>query len=504
MVILSRFVSSGFGLFQPLVAALIQSQYTFAKGLTAVQAQRELGPLLSSTTSIFGPVDSRWFNVTERYQCYAPPQIQLVVQPGRESDISTIVQYANNNSVDFLVVNRGHALTSTIGEFTGIQIDVRSLKDIVIQPDGKAARLQAGTYNHELIKTLWEHGYVATSGTCSCVGMVGPALGGGHGLFQGRYGLISDNIVSLNVVLGNGTATTVNATHNSDLWWAMLGAGHNFGIVTSFDLKIYPAEKRAWYYREYVFTGDHLETLFKELNKFHNNGTMAQTVAGSFGVIPDTESMWAVIIWTFVYDCSQADAEPSLAPFDLLGAISHKDGDVMYPEVPDVLGSGLTSDLCAANKTHIIATAGLQVYNITAQRQIYDLFNEKVVGHAELRTARVVHEGYAVEGVRRIEADQSAYPLRQDNLLMYFDVALKANSELEAFAREWAKETRDLWNAGQPWRRPTTYVNYAFGDESVESMYGYEPWRLGKLRALKAQYDPENRLSYYNPIIPRA
>ena len=59
-----------------------------------------------------------------------------------------------------------------------------------------------------------------------------------------------------------------------------------------------------------------------------------------------------------------------------------------------------------------------------------------------------------------------------------------------------------MWNAGQPERLPTTYLNYAFGDESLESMYVHEPWRLEKLRALKAQYDPHNRLAYYNPIIP--
>lgn len=41
------------------------------------------------------------------------------------------------------------------------------------------------------------------------------------------------------------------------------------------------------------------------------------------------------------------------------------------------------------------------------------------------------------------------------------------------------------------------------GKKSVESMYGHEPWRLQKLRALKAQYNLDNRFSYYNPIITR-
>ena len=38
----------------------------------------------------------------------------------------------------------------------------------------------------------------------------------------------------------------VNETNNPDLWWAMRGAGHNFGIVTGFELNIYPAEIQTW------------------------------------------------------------------------------------------------------------------------------------------------------------------------------------------------------------------------------------------------------------------
>jgi FAD/FMN-containing dehydrogenase len=45
-----------------------------------------------------------------------------------------------------------------------------------------------------------------------------------------------------------------------------------------------------------------------------------------------------------------------------------------------------------------------------------------------------------------------------------------------------------------------SYVNYAHGDEKLESLYGYEPWRLEKLRALKKEYDPKGKFSFYAPI----
>jgi len=44
------------------------------------------------------------------------------------------------------------------------------------------------------------------------------------------------------------------------------------------------------------------------------------------------------------------------------------------------------------------------------------------------------------------------------------------------------------------------YVNYAYGDESIESWYGYEPWRLERLRRLKKEFDPIGKFSFYAPI----
>lgn len=74
--------------------------------------------------------------------------------------------------------------------------------------------------------------------------------------------------------------------------------------------------------------------------------------------------------------------------------------------------------LCASGNSHIISTAGLQVYNITAQRQIFEMFNERVRYSPELSLARVVMEGYSVDAVRDADPSLSSFPLRDDYLLM--------------------------------------------------------------------------------------
>ena len=64
-------------------------------------------------------------------------------------------------------------------------------------------------------------------------------LGGGQGPLQGLHGLIIDNVVSLRVVLGNGSAISVSSNDNPDLFYAMRGAGQNFGVVSSAQIRTY-------------------------------------------------------------------------------------------------------------------------------------------------------------------------------------------------------------------------------------------------------------------------
>lgn len=89
----------------------------------------------------------------------------------------------------------------------------------------------------------------------------------------------------MDVVLANGTWVTVSNTSHSDLWWAMRGAGHNFGIVTSFEMRIYPIGTETWFYRRYSFAGEKLEQVFEALNGLHQNGTMGPQMAAAILVM---------------------------------------------------------------------------------------------------------------------------------------------------------------------------------------------------------------------------
>lgn len=93
---------------------------------------------------------------------------------------------------------------------------------------------------------LAEYGLATVAGTVNHTGIGGLTLGGGYGWRAGEHGLTIDNLVVIQMVLADGS--TVNELKNTDLFWAVHGAGHNFSIATEFTFHAHPQ-------REMVFAG---------------------------------------------------------------------------------------------------------------------------------------------------------------------------------------------------------------------------------------------------------
>lgn len=336
---------------------------------------------------------------------------------------------------------------------------------------------------------------------------------------QGRHGLILDHFVKLNVVLANGSTTTVSETSNPDLFWAMRGAGHNFGIVTSFEHKIYPRDGDLWFSKIYTFNSTKLEKFHTLLNELSKKQIPEIINWSLYLVDPSVSTTEPVIHWAFEYIGGNAEvAAPYLKPFEDLGPINSVAQMLTYPEVPVAEGTHAEGPLCEKGDQRMQMNAGLKLYNVTAQRQVFELFKKNIFYDPAILGSVIVMEGYSLQGVVAVDPASTAYALRDDDLLVYVQpspcysriklihaysaaiIRYHPDSKFDDFAIKWASQTRDIWNKGQPTRKLTTYTNYGFGDESLESQYGYEPWRLAKLRTLKKKFDPSNKFGYYNGI----
>jgi FAD/FMN-containing dehydrogenase len=72
------------------------------------------------------------------------------------------------------------------------------------------------------------------------IGYGGIGTMGGFGYRSPRHGATCDNVLSCEVVLADGSWVTASPVANPDLFWAMRGAGDNFGVVTAFELMLHP------------------------------------------------------------------------------------------------------------------------------------------------------------------------------------------------------------------------------------------------------------------------
>lgn len=70
--------------------------------------------------------------------------------------------------------------------------------------------------------------------------MIGVTIGSGVGRLEGLYGLVADALESVRIVIANGTLLTASRRENPDLFWAIRGAGANFGVITSATYNVHP------------------------------------------------------------------------------------------------------------------------------------------------------------------------------------------------------------------------------------------------------------------------
>jgi FAD/FMN-containing dehydrogenase len=102
-------------------------------------------------------------------------------------------------------------------------IDLAEMKGIEVDPDARTARAEGGVLWGELNDAAAKHGLAVTGGAFSTTGVAGLTLGGGLGWLMARYGLAADNLVSVELVMADGSITEVTEASDADLFGRCAG-----------------------------------------------------------------------------------------------------------------------------------------------------------------------------------------------------------------------------------------------------------------------------------------
>ncbi|EGG03612.1 uncharacterized protein MELLADRAFT_37894 [Melampsora larici-populina 98AG31] len=167
-----------------------------------------------------------------------------VVFPNNTKAVSDSVKAAVEARIPVSPRSGGHSYAAYgLGGTNGaLVVDLSRINKVSVnQSTGQAVIGTGNRLGDVAIRLHSQGGRAIPHGTCPYVGIGGHAAFGGFGPTSRMWGLTSDNIISQEVVLANGTIVQASKNANSDLFWALRGAGASYGVVTSMKFQTYAA-----------------------------------------------------------------------------------------------------------------------------------------------------------------------------------------------------------------------------------------------------------------------
>ena len=163
----------------------------------------------------------------------------LAVRCTSSSDIKTAIEYAREQELSLSVKCGGHSYAANSVGDGGLLIDLSLMKGIRVDAEARTVTVEGGVTCAELDAATQEYGLATPTTTVSSVGVIGAAHGGGSGYLSRKYGLMTDNVISAEIVTADGRQLRAASDENPDLFWAIRGGGGNFGIITSLELRLH-------------------------------------------------------------------------------------------------------------------------------------------------------------------------------------------------------------------------------------------------------------------------
>ena len=156
------------------------------------------------------------------------------------ADVVAAVRFAREHDLRISMKGGGHGVAGKAVCDGGLTIEFSRMKSIRVDPAARIARAEPGVIGAEFDRETQAFGLATPVGTVSTTGIAGLTLGGGQSWLASKHGFAIDNLLSVDIVTADGTLRSVSATQHEDLFWAVRGAGHNFGVVTSFEYRLHP------------------------------------------------------------------------------------------------------------------------------------------------------------------------------------------------------------------------------------------------------------------------
>jgi FAD/FMN-containing dehydrogenase len=396
-------------------------------------------------------------------------------------DIAAAIVFARRHDLPIAVRGGGHSAAGLGVCDGGLQINLRLMNQVHVDPARRVAVAGAGATWGEFDPATQEYGLATTGGAITTTGIAGLTLGGGLGWLMRSRGLTIDNLLAADLVTADGEFVRASETENPELFWGLRGGGGNFGVVSSFEYRLHPLTE--------VLGGIivHRFERCRELLRLYRELTQAA---------PDELTIYAgtmhvdgavTVALPLCYAGPPSEGERLIAP---LRAFHTPVSDTVAPMTYTAVQKMLTEDF----------PYGRMYYRrsnwITALDDgVIEAVEASSTDLPEFTTVFFEHAGGAVQ---RVPADATSFGHRDKE----YDMLTLAGWHDPADAEGRIAWTREAW--AHPAVTAVTrgvYVNYlGFGEGQDRVREAYGAHTYDRLVTLKRQYDPEN-VFHLNPNI---
>jgi hypothetical protein len=212
-----------------------------APGATTVTSMNtalgELSALLPG--QVTRPGEPEWDRTRYGFNLAVDQQPAAVVTAVDEEDVVATVRWANRYGATVTAQPVGHGATRATDGV--VMLRTRGLREIVVDPQRRVARVGAGAKWGEVLAATAPYGLTGLAGSSPDPTVAGFSLSGGLSWFGRAYGLAAHSIVGIDLVDPSGERRWVTAVSNPDLFWALRGGGGDFGIAVALEIALHPA-----------------------------------------------------------------------------------------------------------------------------------------------------------------------------------------------------------------------------------------------------------------------
>jgi FAD/FMN-containing dehydrogenase len=440
---------------------------------------------------VITPADEQYDEARRVYNAMIDRRPAVIVRPANTGDVMTAVRCAGDNDLPVAVRGGSHSVPGFGTADDALVIDLSSRRGVRVDPSTRAARVEGGATWGDYDAASHPFGLTTTGGIISTTGVGGLTLGGGIGYLARGFGLSCDNLLSADVVTGDGSFHQASEKDDAELYWAIRGGGGNFGVVTSMEFRVHPVDQV--YGGPMFFELEDAEAVLKWFREFIADAPEELGAFPAFQIAPPLPFIpeerhgepFCAVVSCWAGPLAQGpDALTSLR--DVATPIAEMVGPMPYPALNSMFDA--------------LVPPGLQHY--WKANFVKELTDDAIAAHLvhgpKLPVVNSTVHIYPINGaVHQVPSDATAFSSRDANFATVIAGMWPDPAENEQNT-QWV---RDYYDATAPLSEEGGYVNFMASDDQdrVRTNYGEN---YDRLASLKRQYDPGNLFRFNQNIQP--